>query len=341
MQKKYTTIELFAGAGGLALGLELTKRFKHMLLNERDKHACATLKKNKPEWNVVHASIEEVDFSEYYGKIDLITGGFPCQAFSYAGKKEGFDDPRGNLFFEYMNVVRVVQPKVFLIENVKGLASHDKGRTLSVMKDAIKASGYKLYEPSEVLNSLNYEVPEKRERIILVAYRNDLTPEKEFSYPKPLEKKYNLRDAFYKGDLFDKDVPDSKGIAYSEKRFKILDQVPAGGNWKSLPLEVQKEYLGKSFYSGGGKTGIARRLSWEEPCLTILCSPSQKQTERCHPDETRPLTIRESARVQTFPDEWEFEGSVTAQYTQIGNAVPVNLAKHLGDSVADFLDGIK
>ncbi len=107
-----------------------------------------------------------------------------------------------------------------------------------------------------------------------------------------------------------------------------------------LPLDIQKEYMQKSFYLGGGKTGMARRIGWDEPSLTLTCSPAQKQTERCHPDETRPFTVREYARIQTFPDKWIFSGSISQQYKQIGNAVPVNLAKEIGYSIVSFLNKI-
>ncbi|MEK7512309.1 MAG: DNA cytosine methyltransferase [Patescibacteria group bacterium] len=106
-----------------------------------------------------------------------------------------------------------------------------------------------------------------------------------------------------------------------------------------LQEELQKEYMGASFYMGGGKTGMARRLSWDEPSLTLTCSPAQKQTERCHPEETRPLSVREYARIQTFPDNWTFSGSVAQQYKQIGNAVPVNLGYYIGDMIIKMLNG--
>ena len=118
-----------------------------------------------------------------------------------------------------------------------------------------------------------------------------------------------------------------------------MKQVPQGGCWKDLPLEIQKEYMGKSFHLSGGKTGMARRLAWDEPSLTLTCAPAQKQTERCHPEETRPLNIREYARIQTFPDDWEFKGSISSQYKQIGNAVPVNLGYHIGRCLIAMLDG--
>ena len=141
-----------------------------------------------------------------------------------------------------------------------------------------------------------------------------------------------LREALHK-------CPKSEGQQYPEKKRKILELIPPGGYWRELPKELQKEYMGASFYMGGGKTGMARRLSWDEPSLTLTCSPAQKQTERCHPDETRPLTVREYARIQTFPDKWKFSGSISQQYKQIGNAVPVNLGYHIGDTIIKMLEG--
>ena len=149
-----------------------------------------------------------------------------------------------------------------------------------------------------------------------------------------------LRDAFFKGDLFKTDVPKSDGQTYPEKKRRVLDMVPEGGDWRDLPVEEQKAYMGGSFYLGGGKTGMARRLSMDEPSLTLTCAPAQKQTERCHPTETRPLTVREYARIQTFPDNWMFMGNLTDQYKQIGNAVPVNLAYAIGRSIIRLLNDI-
>lgn len=150
-----------------------------------------------------------------------------------------------------------------------------------------------------------------------------------------------LRDAFFKGELYDTDVPESPGQKYPEKKQKVMELVPMGGYWKDLPVEIQKEYMRGSFMLEGGKTGMARRLSLNEPSLTLTCAPAQKQTERCHPTETRPLTIREYARIQTFPDDWQFSGSLSSQYKQIGNAVPVNLAYAIGRSLIRFLNDIE
>lgn len=161
--RKLHSIELFAGAGGLALGLEKAG-FEAVLLNEIDKAACATLRKNRPHWNVQERSIAELDFKPFHNKVDLVSGGFPCQSFSYAGKRLGFEDARGTLFYEFARCLKEVNPPIFLAENVRGLLEHDEGRTLSSIKDIIDELGYYLIEP-KVLKAIFYQVPQKRERL--------------------------------------------------------------------------------------------------------------------------------------------------------------------------------
>lgn len=333
-KNEYSVLELFAGAGGLAVGLEKAG-LKCVALNEIDKWACDTLRKNRPNWNVLEGDIKAFDFSHYHNKIDVVTGGFPCQAFSYAGKKLGFNDARGTLFYEFARVVKEVNPPICIGENVRGLLSHENGKTLQGMISILDEIGYNVV-PYQVLKAVNYRVPQKRERLILVGIRKDITTI--YEYPKPHSKTYNLSDALKKGELFDCDVPHSSGAKYPTSKKKVLDLVPQKGYWRDLPLEIQKEFMGQSFFLGGGKTGMARRIGWDEPCLTLTCSPAQKQTERCHPEETRPFTVREYARIQTFPDEWQFAGSIAQQYKQIGNAVPVNLGAEVGYSIVKFLN---
>ncbi|HEA30446.1 MAG TPA: DNA (cytosine-5-)-methyltransferase [Leeuwenhoekiella sp.] len=333
--REYSVLELFAGAGGLAIGMEKAG-LKCAALNEMDKWACQTLRDNRPKWNVLEGDVKNYGFQKYKDKIDVVTGGFPCQAFSYAGKKLGLQDARGTLFYEFARVVQEVNPAICIGENVRGLLNHDKGRTLEGMISILDEIGYNVVTPVQVLKAINYNVPQKRERLILVGVRKDI--DLQFEYPKPYRKVYNLEDALKKSELFETDVPKSKGSSYPDHKKKVLDLVPPKGYWRDLPLDIQKEYMQKSFYLGGGKTGMARRIGWDEPCLTLTCSPAQKQTERCHPDETRPFTVREYARIQTFPDDWQFSGSVSQQYKQIGNAVPVNLAKEIGYSIISFLN---
>ncbi len=333
----YTSIELFAGAGGLALGLEKAG-FHHLLLNEIDKHAAATLQENRPNWKVLCDDIKNIDFSEYKG-VDVITGGFPCQAFSYAGKKRGLEDTRGTLFYEFARALKESDAKVFLAENVRGLLSHDGGKTIQTIISVFEELGYHVYAP-KLLKAIYHDVPQKRERIFIVGVKKCYKEKAILEWPTPSKEIFTLKDALKKGRLFSCDVPKSQGQSYSDKKRDVLKLVPAGGCWRDLPDDVQKEYMQKSFYLGGGRTGIARRISWDEPCLTLTCSPAQKQTERCHPDEVRPFEVREYARIQTFPDSWAFKGSVNQQYKQIGNAVPVNLSYAVGKTLVKLLDSL-
>jgi len=325
---EFTAIELFSGAGGLALGLE-NAGFNTQLLVEIDKDAVATLKNNRPKWNVSHDDVTDFNFKKFKSeKIDLVAGGFPCQSFSYAGKSRGFEDTRGTLFFEFARCVKETKPKIALGENVKGLLRHDDGRTLATMIKVLEDLGYRV--AYKVMRSQFMDVPQKRERLIILGIRKDLKIEPQF----PDEKDYTIsvRDAIH-------DCPKSAGSEYPPKKHKILSMVPEGGYWRDLPEKHKKEYMGKSYFLGGGKTGMARRLAWNEPSLTLTCSPAQKQTERCHPAETRPLNVREYARIQTFPDSWKFAGSVSSQYKQIGNAVPVNLGYYIGRCIISLLTG--
>ncbi|MEG0586328.1 MAG: DNA (cytosine-5-)-methyltransferase [Akkermansia sp.] len=336
--RAYTSIELFAGAGGLALGLEKAG-MQEQLLNEWNKDACKTLRQNRPQWNVIEGDVSQIDFSPYKG-IDFLSGGFPCQAFSYAGKKLGMADTRGTLFYEFARAVKETQPKVFLAENVRGLLNHEGGKTLETIMSVFSELGYDLMTP-RVLKAVFYMVPQKRERLFIIGVRKDLQASSHWEWPAPYKRIMTLKDGLKKGLLYPCDCPLSLGQEYPPRKKEILELVPPGGYWRDLPLDIQKEYMKASFYLGGGKTGMARRLSWDEPSLTLTCAPAQKQTERCHPEQTRPLTVREYARIQTFPDEWEFSGSVSAQYKQIGNAVPVNLSYAMGRALIRLLNHIE
>lgn len=331
----FTTIELFAGAGGLALGVEKAG-FNTIGLIEFDKDACDTLRKNRAKWNVICDDIANVSsqnleqlFGVKKGELDLLSGGAPCQAFSYAGKRLGLEDARGTLFYHYAVFLEKLQPKMFLFENVRGLLTHDNGKTYSTILDIFEKAGYEIQK--EVLNAWDYGVAQKRERLMTVGIRKDLSDKINYSFPKPHEYKPVLRDVL-------KDVPDSVGVPYGENKRKIFELVPAGGYWRDIDPEIAKAYMKSCWDMEGGRTGILRRMSMDEPSLTVLTSPSQKQTERCHPLEARPFTVRENARCQSFPDEWEFCGSAMSQYKQVGNAVPVNLAYEVAKEIFKALE---
>lgn len=335
---KPTTIELFAGAGGLALGIEKSG-FETLSLIEFDKDAADTLKCNRPNWNVICddiANISCLDLEQYFGlkkgELDLLSGGAPCQSFSYAGKRLGLEDARGTLFYHYAMFLEKLQPKMFLFENVKGLLTHDHGRTYQTILDIFEKAGYTITGSQiKVLNAWDYGVAQKRERLITIGIRNDLTDKIKFEFPAPHKYKPVLRDILL-------DCPKSEGTHYSEYKRKIFELVPPGGYWRDIPEDIAKEYMKSCWYMGGGRTGILRRLSLDEPSLAVLTSPSQKQTDRCHPLEARPFTIRENARCQSFPDDWQFCGSIGQQYKQVGNAVPVNLAYEIGVKIKEGLE---
>ena len=179
---------------------------------------------------------------------------------------------------------------MFVFENVRGIINHDNGNTLKTILKIFSELDY--HVDWQLLKAINYEVAQKRERIFIVGIRNDIYQNNNnFVFPEPMKKKLVLRDVL-------QNVPESEGAKYPKYKKEVLDLVPPGGYWRDLPDEIAKEYMGKSYYLGGGKTGMARRISWDEPSLTLTTSPAQKQTERCHPDETRPFTVREYARIQ-------------------------------------------
>ena len=334
-KKNYKSIELFAGAGGLALGIEKAG-FDTIGLIEIDKDASDTLKCNRPEWRVINediANISSLDLKEYFnvsdGELDLLSGGAPCQSFSYAGKRLGLEDARGTLFYHYAKFLEKLQPKMFLFENVKGLLTHDHGRTYKIITDIFENTGYIIQK--KVLNAWDYGVAQKRERLITVGIRKDLAGKISFIFPEPHEYKPILRDILL-------DCPKSEGTKYSEYKRKIFELVPPGGYWRDIPENIAKEYMKSCWYMEGGRTGILRRLSLDEPSLTVLTSPSQKQTDRCHPLEARPFTVRENARCQSFPDNWKFCGRIGSQYKQVGNAVPVNLAYEIAKKIKESLE---
>lgn len=331
---KINSIELFAGCGGLALGLEKAG-FKHIALNEFNKDACNTLRNNRKDWNIIEEDISKINWLNQYKNIHILTGGFPCQAFSHSGKRLGFNDTRGTLFYEFARAIKELDPICFLAENVKGLLTHDNGKTLEVIINTFSELGYHIYKPL-LLNANYYEVAQKRERLFIFGVKKEF--KKHFSFNKPKEiTPISLKDIFLKGKYYSSNVENKIDMKYSDIKKEYFKLIPEGGNWKNLPLDLQQKYLGNMFYSGGGKTGILKRLSMSEPSVTILTSPSQKQTERCHPIENRPLNIRESARIQSFPDDWTFSGSIASQYKQIGNAVPVNLAYHVSKNIYEQL----
>jgi DNA (cytosine-5)-methyltransferase 1 len=328
-----TFIEVCAGCGGMSTGF-MNAGFEPLLLNELIPTFCQTLQKNHPGARVDNGSMLDLDLSEFKNQVDVLQGGVPCQSFSHAGERKGLEDPRGQLIVQFNNLVLTCEPRMFVVENVRGLVTHEGGQTLRNVKSMFENDGMYTVQ-HQVLNANDYDVPQKRERVFIVGVHREVSEIRgAFEYPAPS----TLPQTVLR-DVLTEDIRDGLGMKYAPAKAEVLAQVGQGQCWVNLPPEVQAAYMGeKSLAAGGGKRGIARRLSMDEPSLTLTTSPCQKQTERCHPLETRPLNIREYARIQTFPDSYTFCGSVGNQYKQIGNAVPVKLAEAMARQIRHFLD---
>ena len=320
-------IDVCAGAGGLSQGF-IDCGFEPLLLNDSDKTCCEALRRNHGGADIFCGRMQDIDTSKYTD-VDVLMGGVPCQPFSSSGKREGMADERGQLLLHFGAMVSTLEPKLFLIENVRGLVTHDKGRTLeSVISALDKNDKYDI--TYQVLNANDYGVPQRRERLIIVGVHQKRQTGLSFSFPEKHECKPVLKDVLV-------GCPESPGQQYNGEKYDIMAGVPEGGCWVDVPQEVQKRCMGSNYHASGGKRGTLKRLRMDRPCPTLLTSPSLRQTERCHPWHTRPLQTLEYARIQTFPDTYRFAGSTTRIYRQIGNAVPVNMARALAAEVKAVL----
>jgi len=321
---KYNFVDLLSGCGGTALGMEKAG-LESILLNDINNFACKTLRRNRPYWNIVEGDISEVDFSKIPQDIDVLTASFPVQAFSIAKKTPSIEKTRETIFFQVARAIKELHPKVFILENIKGLLRHDRGYTLETIKNVIGELGYYLVEP-QVLNAKYYNVPHQCERLILVGIKNNLAPHVEFKWPDSLNRTMTLKDAFYKGVLFNSNVPTSTGLLYPKFLQELCKKALQGSSHNDL-----------TYIYDAHKQPILKRLSLNTPCLPL--SPLIR-FRPCHPLEARPLQTREFARIQTFPDSWEFSGEISTVYQQISNAFPVNMAMALGRSIIKLLDDI-
>ena len=243
----------------------------------------------------------------------------------------GLEDVRGTMFYYYAEFLKQLKPKMFIFENVKGLLTHNKGKTYKTILKVFNECGYKTQY--KVLNAWDYGVPQKRERLITIGIRNDLAETIVFEFPKQNANKKLMKDV-----KLDKNPSKDECATYSKEKQKIFSLIPPGGYWKDIDPKIAKKYMKSCWYMQGGRTGILRRIGLNEPCLTVLTNPGMKQTDRCHPIEVRPFSYRENARIQTFPDAWFFYGKLSEKYKQVGNAVPVNLAKMIGLEIIKCLE---
>lgn len=360
-------VSVFAGAGGLDIGIKRAG-FDVKLALEIEETYCETLRLNHPELNVVCGNIMDYSRDRIYKEaclhldeeIDLFFGGSPCQSFSTAGNRQAFDDERGKAMLKFAELVTEIQPKVFLLENVRGLLSvplkhrphNQRGEgfpPLSKDEEPGSALCYLLkhFEGYNItynyLNAADYGVPQTRERVFFIGVRKDLDIIYEF--PEPTHSKNAEKDGKYHwitfGDLLNElNIKTHNYVNYTPERLKYMKMIPkGGGNWRDLPSEeIKREAMGGAYNSGGGKVGFFRRIWIDRPAPTVLTSPNQKSTNLGHPFEDRPLSVEEYLAIQGFPLDYKVAGSLAQQYIQIGNAVPTKLAQVLGESIYDLLD---
>ena len=357
MDKNRNVISLFSGAMGLDIGLARAG-LNIVIGQDFDKSCVETMQANGHE--VLCGDIREIKAHDLLaetgmkiGEPFLICGGPPCQPFSTAGKRLGINDPRGSLFMDFIRMIDYIRPRFFVMENVKGIISsplkhvpieerdesdpeQQLGTVLDVILNEFNKLNYKTVYG--VLDAVNYGVPQFRERFVLIGSRDN----EDIFLPVPTHFAVHQNEKYKWQSLSSaiKDIENAPGVceSFSQERLKYLRLVPEGGNWRSLPEEMIEEAMGGAYRSGGGKVGFYRRLSYSEPCPTLVTSPVQKATMMCHPVKDRPLSIKEYARIQQFPEEWVFTGTVASQYRQIGNAVPVGLAEQIGKAIIAAAD---
>lgn len=305
------------------------------------------------------------------GEIDLVVGGPPCQSFSTAGRRRTVQDSRGTLLWQYLRFIAAMRPRFFLMENVRGLLSaalrhrplidrpNRGGETLD--RDEMPGSVVRLFadDLQEIegspyhmdcfeVNAVNYGSPQLRERAIFIGNRFNASvdfPDPTHGNPTNEEeptlfgKKQSLLPWRTLGDAI-KHINDPGEIImdFSPRKKNFLSLVPPGSNWRSLPETIQRESMGSAWFAKGGRSGWWRRLSYDLPCPTLVTMPNHASTALCHPLEVRALTLREYAAIQEFPSEWEFKGSPSQQYAQVGNAVPVRLGEVAGEVISTSLD---
>ncbi|MGO8501743.1 DNA cytosine methyltransferase [Rhizobium leguminosarum] len=368
----YKNLSLFSGAMGFDIGLEQSGRFETIAAIEFDKACCETIRKNRDAGRigsksmpVYEGDIRHIDPSEVMttlgiqsGELDLITAGPPCQAFSTSGKRRSVEDPRGTLLWRTIDYIEAFQPKTFVIENVRGLLSAalkhrpinmrpEKGGPPlnedelpgSVMKrflEDVRARLGNVYRMDVFeVNAVNYGAPQIRERAIFIG--NRLGAQMEFPAPTHGPDQIPFRTL---GDALRNVKPRKNDVImdFSPRKKRYLAMIPPGGNWRSLPEELQRESMGRAYLAKGGRSGWWRRLSSDLPSPTIVTMPNHSSTALTHPTEVRALTVRECAAVQEFPRSWELTGTPMEQYAQVGNAVPTRLGKVAGDTLAEALD---
>lgn len=350
-------LSFFSGAGGLDLGLERAG-IENVFFCENNREARMTLAKNWPSaalaGDILNLNAETVREMAQIGgaDVDIMAGGPPCQAFSTAGARRAFDDPRGNVFLKFLDIFEDLRPRYLVVENVRGLLSTPfpthpggqpvKGGALSLIIEKIRSAGYQV--SFNLYNAANFGAPQVRERVIIIANRDGealpwLPPTHSDDarwIQKGMKPWRTFRDAV-------ETIPSGRQhfIQFPEKRLRFFEQIDEGQNWTALPVEDQRIAMGKAYELSGGRTGFFRRIRFDRPAPTLVTSPIMPATDLCHPAELRPLSVEEYMAVQGFPSDWWVAGDIKERYRQLGNAVPVQLGEAIGTHILNHIQGIQ
>lgn len=324
-------ISLFSGAGGLDTGFEMAG-FRTAIANEFDPKICPTYRVNHPNVNLIEGDIRSIDAVEFPDRPEGIIGGPPCQSWSEGGSLRGIEDPRGQLFYEYIRILQATQPYFFVAENVSGMLAQRHNDAVQGFLRLFGEAGYDVN--LKMLNANDFDVPEDRDRVFYIGFRRDLHID-DFEYPTPLERKPTLKDAIW--DLKDSAIPALPGNKTNGDACRVSNHEYFVGGFS--PIFMSRN----------------RVRSWDEPGFTVQASgrqcqlhPQAPKMEKIGPneqrfvpgyeDQYRRMSVREVARVQTFPDDYRFVYTdVNYGYKMIGNAVPVKLAYHVAMSIRQAL----
>ena len=375
-----TVISLFTGGMGFDLGFE-QRGFEVRATVDADPMAHATLKANNCRFPMLTRDVCTTSGTEILdaanlelGEPTVVTGAPPCEPFTTAGSRNGFEDRRANAVYAFIELVNELQPEYFAFEEVPGFLRAAKrhmsfyervklredeippdsrlGSAFDEVMVAFQETGYKLsFDPlkpkSSLLNSADYGAPQKRIRFMLIGSRLGTA----VALPPPTHGSPDLQDVrlgktqpwvTLKQALRHLDSQNDERCEFPPKWGQYFDYVPPGGCWRDLPKHLHKAVLGGAYDDGtnprtaglkGGRTGFMRRLSWDKPAPTLVDRPTNKANSLCHPDEPRPLSVKEYARIQGFSDNWVFAGSLSQRYKLIGQATPVPLAAAIADQI--------
>lgn len=332
MRRSLKYIDLFSGAGGFSLGFD-NKGFQNVFSVDIEPSFCETYNHNFPSHNLIQKDIcnvtdAELKYLKEYDEIDVVIGGPPCQGFSIAGNigRKFIDDPRNKLFKEFVRVVKVVEPTYFVMENVARLYNHNKGSTRKEIINDFENLGYKV--ECKILNSADYGVPQVRKRVIFIGTKNSqkiLFPKKEVDKYVTVKEALSSYPKLESGQ--ESKIPNHIAMSHSEQMLHKMSFVSDGGDRNEIPEQIRPK-------SGDVRKYI--KYSSDKPSVTV----TGDMRKIFHYEQNRALTVRELAKLQSFPDDFEFKGTKISQQQQVGNSVPPKMAEAIASVIIKMSENV-